>query len=627
MSAWISIPAALRRLALAWFVLALTALGLSALFAVVLVAARTPFLGYGAGLFRTALVLHVDFAVLVWFLAVAAGVWTMAGNLSGKLIWLGWAGFALAVLGVLTMIAVPLTSEAPPLLSNYIPLLDHRHFLYGTGFFAAGVGITAVLGLPAIRYQASEPWRLAASGSMVALLVSVFVLFLGFRDAWQTPGAGSVLPIGLDDRLWGAGHALQFVHVLLLMGVWCVLGAQALERVPAIRRAVPGLFVLAALPALAGAGIAMTYQVGSAEYRTGFTNLMRWGSWPAAALMGIGIGLGLFRQWRERRLSDDEKGIALSLLLFASGCAVGALINGESLTVPAHYHGTVGAVTLAFMFWLRRSMSNLGVSNRTRWLPYGYGVGILILVLGLSWAGLIGIPRKATHAEIGALGTTYYLVMGLAGIGGLLALSGVAGFVAQMLMGILKLRGLLEARSRRDLRAPILVATILLIVVIGMVLDRLPTKTADAALSPAAHAEAKRKAEIDLRFQQGVVMLHAREYDHAMTAFHRVVQLAPEMPEAYVNLGFTLLGLKRYKEARDFFDSATLLRKEQANAYYGMAVALEGMNDLPAALGAMQTYVHLAKPDDRYRTKAESAIWEWRKTLQDQQENEGKGSK
>jgi tetratricopeptide (TPR) repeat protein len=100
-----------------------------------------------------------------------------------------------------------------------------------------------------------------------------------------------------------------------------------------------------------------------------------------------------------------------------------------------------------------------------------------------------------------------------------------------------------------------------------------------------------------------------------MTAFHRIMQLAPEMPEAYVNMGFALIGMKRYKEARDFFESATLLRRNQVNAYYGLAVALDGMGDLEGALGAMRTFVHLSKEDDPFRRKAEAAIWEWREAL------------
>jgi Flp pilus assembly protein TadD len=122
-------------------------------------------------------------------------------------------------------------------------------------------------------------------------------------------------------------------------------------------------------------------------------------------------------------------------------------------------------------------------------------------------------------------------------------------------------------------------------------------------------------AEIDTRFRQGVVMLHARQHEHAVTAFHRVLVLDPSMPEAHVNLGFALLGLGRAREARDFFESAIDLRQEQLNAYYGLAMALESMDDLPGAVGAMRTYTHLARADDPYLAKARSALWEWEQRL------------
>ena len=157
-------------------------------------------------------------------------------------------------------------------------------------------------------------------------------------------------------------------------------------------------------------------------------------------------------------------------------------------------------------------------------------------------------------------------------------------------------------------------ATVLLVAAGGWLLELLPG-SGPQAFSPRQHAADKIRADIELRFQQGVIMLHAKQYDHALTAFHRVLQLAPEMPEAYVNSGFALLGMKRLKEARDFFESATLLRRNQVNAYYGLAVVLEDMGDLEGALGAMRTFVHLAQADDPFRRKAESAIWEWQETL------------
>ena len=122
-------------------------------------------------------------------------------------------------------------------------------------------------------------------------------------------------------------------------------------------------------------------------------------------------------------------------------------------------------------------------------------------------------------------------------------------------------------------------------------------------------------AEITRRFQQAVMMLHAQRYEYAVTALHQVIEMAPRMPEAYVNMGFALLGLKRYTAARDFFNTATDLRPYQGNAYWGLAESLEQLGDLEGALGAMRTYIHLAPPGDPYVRRARSALWEWESTL------------
>lgn len=106
-------------------------------------------------------------------------------------------------------------------------------------------------------------------------------------------------------------------------------------------------------------------------------------------------------------------------------------------------------------------------------------------------------------------------------------------------------------------------------------------------------------------------MLHAKQFDHAMTALHRVLELAPKMPEAHVNMGYAMLGLERFAAARDFFTGAIELRPAQANGYYGLALALDALNERAGALGAMRTYVHLAKPDDAHVRKARAALWEW----------------
>lgn len=129
------------------------------------------------------------------------------------------------------------------------------------------------------------------------------------------------------------------------------------------------------------------------------------------------------------------------------------------------------------------------------------------------------------------------------------------------------------------------------------------------------HQKQMQEAELKKRFNQGIVMLHAREYEHAVTALQRVLDLAPNMPEARVNMGYALLGLQRAEAARSFFLSAIDLRPQQANAYYGLAMAEELRRDYEAALGGMRSYLHLAPADDAHRVRARAALWEWEQKL------------
>ena len=124
-------------------------------------------------------------------------------------------------------------------------------------------------------------------------------------------------------------------------------------------------------------------------------------------------------------------------------------------------------------------------------------------------------------------------------------------------------------------------------------------------------AVARQEQEIRARFRQAVIMLHAGEYDYAVAAMRRVLELSPKMPEAHVNMGFALLGQGHPGVARDFFLGAIELRPGQANAYWGLAVSLEKLCDIKGATGAMRTYLHLADADSRYVSKARAAIWEW----------------
>ncbi|MBC5764037.1 tetratricopeptide repeat protein [Ramlibacter albus] len=159
------------------------------------------------------------------------------------------------------------------------------------------------------------------------------------------------------------------------------------------------------------------------------------------------------------------------------------------------------------------------------------------------------------------------------------------------------------------------IGAIALAVAVAAVAGLLMMKAPPGRVTRLDHQQQMKDAEVRQRFEQAVVMLHAKQYDHAVAALHRVLELAPKMPEAHVNMGFALLGQERGDAARGFFLAAIELRPQQANAYYGLAMAEEMRSDYESALGGMRSYLHLSKADDPHREKARAAIWEWEAKL------------
>jgi tetratricopeptide (TPR) repeat protein len=171
-------------------------------------------------------------------------------------------------------------------------------------------------------------------------------------------------------------------------------------------------------------------------------------------------------------------------------------------------------------------------------------------------------------------------------------------------------------RPRRDRRVPAMALTLGAIVLGGAAIGWLGPTHAPEAVAVAAPLPNEREAELKRRFDTAVALLQARRYEHAATALHRVLELAPQMPEAHVDMGFAMLGLHKPALARAAFDRATVLRPTQANAYYGLALASEAQGELDVALGAMRSYLHLARDEDEaHLRRARAALWEWETRL------------
>ena len=117
-----------------------------------------------------------------------------------------------------------------------------------------------------------------------------------------------------------------------------------------------------------------------------------------------------------------------SMALFGAGGLIGFAIEGSNVKIPAHYHGCIVGVTLAFMglvYHLLQRMGFAAVPVRPAALQaWLYGAGQLMHVAGLAWSGGYGVQRKAAGAEQALRTAPEIAAMGLMGLGGLIAVIG-----------------------------------------------------------------------------------------------------------------------------------------------------------------------------------------------------------
>ena len=123
---------------------------------------------------------------------------------------------------------------------------------------------------------------------------------------------------------------------------------------------------------------------------------------------------------------------------------IGLAINGSNVKIPAHYHGAIVGVTLAFMGLAYHLLPRMGFARpRGRlpvWQPAIYGCGQLLHIVGLVWSGGYGVQRKVAGSEQVLRSASETAGMGLMGIGGLLAVAGGILFIVIMLRAMLAKR-------------------------------------------------------------------------------------------------------------------------------------------------------------------------------------------
>ena len=426
-------------MAVAWLKLAVGSLVLAGLFSVLLVLSRTPAIQEMipfTDFFHVALVVHVDLSVLIWFISFAGILWSFT-NKNGITL-LDKAAFGLAVAGTLIITVAPFFGAGNPLMNNYIPILDHPLFIAGLITFAGGMLLQTVRtvagGLPNLSDpNPSDALSMGIYISAWVALFSILALVASYLDIPSTmEGTGFY-----EVLFWGGGHVLQFTHTVLLLVAWMWIASACGIKFDISPKVAILLLVIVVLPILVTPLIYLQHEVVSLEHRMLFTDLMKYGGLASTPL-------GLVIVWailRAHRCEDDERPVKAallsSILLFAAGGIIGFMIEGINVVIPAHYHGSIVGVTLAFMGLAYHLLPALGfekpTSKMARWQPYVYGGGQLTHILGLAWSGGYGVQRKTAGAAQGLENLPEIAGMAMMGAGGAISIVGGLLFVIVMI--------------------------------------------------------------------------------------------------------------------------------------------------------------------------------------------------
>ncbi len=432
-----------------WVRLASVSLLISGALALIVTVAKMPLIKDSISnldLVRWCLVLHVNLATLVWFIALPLGLLHLAAN-SGRRTspsnWLARAGFWFTVGGVLLMFTVLPGSDVEIVLSNYIPVLTHWRYLLALALFFMGV-ILNCLSPRLLRTCASEFEQIRFGLAIGAgfLILAVIALAKSYMELSRIKliSTQSLFELGM----WGGGHLLQHASVAFLLCIWILLLSSEARRPLFSRAELFPLFAAYSLPIFAAAVI-MRYPVTSNEYRTGFTRLMQWGIAPVSIIM-IFLLIRRFDLWRRCWSSHKVAAVVLSAFLLVLGFTFGALIRGPDMRVPGHYHAGIGAVTLGFM---TMAFKILAGDQTSRWMTrmvWTYGLGQTLFASGMFIAGSFGMGRKTYGSEHHLTNWGQSWGFMFMAIGGLAALTGGLMF-ARAIWPHLDLRKLFSSRT------------------------------------------------------------------------------------------------------------------------------------------------------------------------------------
>lgn len=386
-----------------------------------------------------------------------------------------WASFILMIAGALMVNGIVFAGEADVLMTSYLPLLGHPFFYLGIILFALGALIGVINFFATIyiarrdkTYKGAMP--LVTFGALAAAIIAVVTLL---------HGAIAMIPtflhsVGVMDQpdpgwyrliWWGLGHQSQQVNVCAMVAIWYFIATLSTGAKPLNEAVCRGAFVLyilfiniaSAHHLLVDPGVGAEWKIWNtsyAMYLAVMASMIHGFTVPASvevAMRGKGYTRGLFGWLRAAPWANPAfSGFILSLVIFGfiggiTGVTLGTqqinIIAHNTLRIPGHFHATVvGGTSLAFMavtYYIVPLIFQREFKFRrmAKWQPWLFGIGIVMLSIGMSFAGSSGVPRR--HWDVEFTGATLpagfssdaYMWLGLVGIGGLLAFVSVLMYI------------------------------------------------------------------------------------------------------------------------------------------------------------------------------------------------------
>ncbi len=389
---------------------------------------------------------------------------------------LGWFNFALMLTGTLMVEWAQWSGHADVLFTSYPPLKAHPIFYLGVILFAVGALLvtaqffaTLVLARRERTYEGSVP--LVVYGAITAAIIAVITLVHGAMVyiptfLWSIGLTGPVDPQVYRMLWWALGHSSQQINVAAMVAIWYMLGGLTVGAVVLNEKVSRMAFVLyilfismaSAHHLLVDPGFSPAWKIVNTSYfmyMAVLASMVHGFTVPAGIELGMrirGFTSGLFGWLRKAPWGDPGfSSLVLSVVVFGfvggiTGVTLGTeqinIIAHNTMRIPGHFHSTVVSGTaLAFMgatYYLLPLIFRRKVAfwPLARIQPYLFSGGLLLLVMGMTFAGSFGVPRR--HWDISfsqapfdvPFNPAVDLFLAVMGIGGILAVTGALVFIA-----------------------------------------------------------------------------------------------------------------------------------------------------------------------------------------------------